>query len=718
MALRVEQQQYTIAGDAELCLHSFQHCLQQSASIHPRCTSLVEDQLARFSVWTANIGVFAPGRASMDHRLREVPDVQDIVRGILDVLDDRIQNCSAVLKALDNLHPGKSGVAEVVENENLDRSVRAIANEISLLHRLLNTIRRASKHSQSVKAIKLFQIKDDEGNDAEPFLQEVFASYIYDRFKGIGEAIRQRLASTMLLRRKRILYRRSRYGQAPIKPKKTISQPTVTLPLVQQQAAGALEQPRRPDAPEVAAESTQTIVQSLAVTATTLAPDSFKKASAPSIISVSKTVSLGDHQDLIFPPAPTGCIKQKYKQLKKQRKEGHTAYLESLRRSLDAGIKGSSPKLLSEFHQETSDAEAKLQNTLDKDWDSCIRAIVEVTCPFCFYTLPSLDVVDEKKWKSHVRDDLDAYVCLFEECDTPEELYNHSDEWLKHMRVHALRWRCNSKSHDVRVFVTRDDYMDHISKVHKGAFTEAQLRVLAERNSRTIGPLFESCPLCGAEEVKGLMEDHIVGHLRSIALKSLPAYQDGGSESSRSEGGSLGTSGPPSRTTIKMDPERYLKPTFDDEVSSALKPSMDPSTDSVEESLFVGVLKSDQRRFEWGFVTDAHGSSQSIENDSIIQSLLKHQHKRLSQGSRPTIQRRSSLSSATSGTINEQRGVVFDGDLQNASLGGREAVVEQLLFDKGADINAKRGKRNNVFQTAGTKSTEAIIQLLFNKREI
>jgi hypothetical protein len=91
--MAAEQQQPTIAGGAELCLRSFQQCLQQSASVHPRELSLVEDQLARFSIWTANIGVFAPGRASMDHRLREVPDIQDVVRGLLDALDDRIQNC-------------------------------------------------------------------------------------------------------------------------------------------------------------------------------------------------------------------------------------------------------------------------------------------------------------------------------------------------------------------------------------------------------------------------------------------------------------------------------------------------------------------------------------------------------------------------------------------------------------------------------------------------
>jgi hypothetical protein len=83
----------TVAGCAELCLRSFQQCINKAASIHPRELSLIEDQLARFSVWTANIRVFIPGRGSLDHRLREAPDVQGAVAGLLEALDYRLQNC-------------------------------------------------------------------------------------------------------------------------------------------------------------------------------------------------------------------------------------------------------------------------------------------------------------------------------------------------------------------------------------------------------------------------------------------------------------------------------------------------------------------------------------------------------------------------------------------------------------------------------------------------
>lgn len=58
---------------------------------------MVEDQIARFSTWTTSIGVFAPWRASVDHRLRYAPDVQAVIVSLLESLDFRIRTCKACL---------------------------------------------------------------------------------------------------------------------------------------------------------------------------------------------------------------------------------------------------------------------------------------------------------------------------------------------------------------------------------------------------------------------------------------------------------------------------------------------------------------------------------------------------------------------------------------------------------------------------------------------
>jgi tetratricopeptide (TPR) repeat protein len=128
----------------------------------------------------------------------------------------------------------------------------------------------------------------------------------------------------------------------------------------------------------------------------------------------------------------------------------------------------------------------------------------------------------------HVKSDLDAYVCLFDECDCPNELYAHTSQWLKHMRTHALRWKC--KSHPEFMGNTRQDFIEHMQTQHESKFSETQLGVLADRSARADGLLSKPCVLCGAEEVKNSMEDHVVGHLRLLALKSLPTYEDVGEE--------------------------------------------------------------------------------------------------------------------------------------------------------------------------------------------
>ena len=96
--MEVKQNEPAIAQSAQTCLISFQQCLEQMATLHPREQSMVEDQLGRFSIWTANSGTFALGRASMDHRLREAPEVRSAVIGLLDALNDRIQHCMYSLR--------------------------------------------------------------------------------------------------------------------------------------------------------------------------------------------------------------------------------------------------------------------------------------------------------------------------------------------------------------------------------------------------------------------------------------------------------------------------------------------------------------------------------------------------------------------------------------------------------------------------------------------
>jgi hypothetical protein len=83
----------TIVGSVGICLRSFDKCLWKTIYLHPREQSLIEDQVGRFSAWTANAGALTPGRASMDHSLREAPEAHSMVVGLLGAFNDRIELC-------------------------------------------------------------------------------------------------------------------------------------------------------------------------------------------------------------------------------------------------------------------------------------------------------------------------------------------------------------------------------------------------------------------------------------------------------------------------------------------------------------------------------------------------------------------------------------------------------------------------------------------------
>ncbi|KAM6534561.1 hypothetical protein FALCPG4_004191 [Fusarium falciforme] len=596
----------TVAGSARSCSESFQNCLNKAAQIHHRELSLVEDQHARFAIWAANIRVFSAGRDSLDHRLREAADVQDAVIGLLQALDYRIQNCLNILGPIAEKTTGK-----LLEKtpEELDQVIEGISKELTLLHKISNTIRRASKEKQNIQAEKSFKIQDEEWNDAEPFLRQLFSNQIRDRFPGASENIQQRLANSMVLRRKRILYRIKRYDKKPIRPLEVPLPPTVSAPKVKPNVGVQ----RQPVKQQPAQAPTPSIVPSVPQTATTLVAEKFQQAAAPSVISVSKTVALSSHDQLQFPPAPCGALMKRYRRFKKEQEEQLKAILESI-----PGYYGPKAPPAPGARDAVRKHRASHKQTLDEYWDECLRAVGEVVCQFCFYALPVRDVVQESKWRLHVKNDLDPYVCLFEECDSPENLYNHSDAWLKHMKQHAVRWRCTSKSHPAVVCDTKDDYINHLKTRHGDKFNDAQLGVLADRNGRATGPLFTSCPLCGVEEVKGSMEEHVIGHMRFLALKSLPATQEELDDESGSDD-SAAASKPDSRSTIDNDQERYT-PFDPDDLFRLLNSNRqhDESIDFVDEAVFKDVPDDEWRLFEWGFIPSSHGTALDYNSDPIV----------------------------------------------------------------------------------------------------
>jgi hypothetical protein len=82
----------TIAGRAELCSELFRDSLEILRDQGLSASWIqFRDQFGRFNIWCSSIGVFASLHASMDYRLRDLPDARDLVIENLDLIVDRLQ---------------------------------------------------------------------------------------------------------------------------------------------------------------------------------------------------------------------------------------------------------------------------------------------------------------------------------------------------------------------------------------------------------------------------------------------------------------------------------------------------------------------------------------------------------------------------------------------------------------------------------------------------
>lgn len=265
-----------------------------------------------------------------------------------------------------------------------------MATEISHLNRMSNTIRRAGKEIQILKAVN-FCIKDEDGNDVEPSLLLHFEHHIRDRFPDASPEIQKRLAQVMLLRRKRILHRRHRYGNTATVAEKEVAKATITLPTAQPTISSAQADSKQDNSQPVAiavGKSAPSQVKS----ATTLIPEAYKRATAsPSVISASKTVALGNHEVLHFPPAPGYTAKRKYEKLKAK----HLADHEAMSRQAHAENLHAADEFQQLEEKPNVSFEAELKSILKAE----LQAIGEITCPYCLSALPAEQVFNQQKWE-------------------------------------------------------------------------------------------------------------------------------------------------------------------------------------------------------------------------------------------------------------------------------------------------------------------------------
>ncbi|RSL97519.1 hypothetical protein CEP52_010868 [Fusarium oligoseptatum] len=130
----------------------------------------------------------------------------------------------------------------------------------------------------------------------------------------------------------------------------------------------------------------------------------------------------------------------------------------------------------------------------------------------------------------HVAEDLSPYVCVYDDCDSPDSMYVTTAEWKKHIRdKHSrARWICdacwqNSSRPEKFEFDSQEEWHRHTLAEHGDEVDESDMPDLTELSQRTGVPPI-ACPLCVEDtSLRNPETDkHLAEHIHSFALQALP----------------------------------------------------------------------------------------------------------------------------------------------------------------------------------------------------
>ncbi|KAK2590082.1 hypothetical protein QQS21_012243 [Conoideocrella luteorostrata] len=148
-------------------------------------------------------------------------------------------------------------------------------------------------------------------------------------------------------------------------------------------------------------------------------------------------------------------------------------------------------------------------------------------CPCCCQSLPEM-YRQPSLWKKHLMTDIAPYTCIIEDCPTPDRLFVTRAEWDQHTRNdHQKCWQClpcTTIGKAPLVFPSVETFMEHLRGVHSDTINEEQYSTLIPESARPVPTGISCCPLCNSNGPADspILLNHIAEHLHSFALRSLP----------------------------------------------------------------------------------------------------------------------------------------------------------------------------------------------------
>lgn len=183
---------YNLAYECEGLFYQLQEAFGNRQS-EVATVELCAEFQQRFAVWAAHLGVFARKSQCLDTRLRNHPDLQDLVARLLDVLRRSLQQCTA--------HTSSHGEGEAVPTAAL----KSIDDTLTRLNRLGVTIRQSGRGKFDARARKFAA-----GLDLSLFAF-LCANAVQALYPGAHQSLKDYLSKSMTDRYARMLFFGSRH---------------------------------------------------------------------------------------------------------------------------------------------------------------------------------------------------------------------------------------------------------------------------------------------------------------------------------------------------------------------------------------------------------------------------------------------------------------------------------------------------------------------------
>ncbi|KAK4059625.1 hypothetical protein Trihar35433_10672 [Trichoderma harzianum] len=403
------------------------------------------DEFSRFKLWTSNIGVFADLHSSLDYRLRDFNDIKDSFTRQLITVESRLQQlldatqqglAKSSIKEDEDEDPGistpiTSPTAAIFQDWNNAQLLQSIHQSIDWLHRLSNLVRKASFANQHKRADK-FILKDEDDNDMSDTLTDYYTKLIKREFSGLQDNLVQRLAASMLMRRRRIMYRRSqqqRWKIPQVEPK------TKNLELASTKLIPTSSEPNVLLKHEKALVSKPEGITTAPsrLTATTIDTNIRRRVSAPSGISKGSTAPLNEQSQLLIPPPPKGA------NFDEDFICDYCCLILSSKIALNRNV---------------------WADHVNKDLYPYVCVVDKCDDPIEIYS-------SRKEWLAHMKT-------------------RHLMRWYCIAKPHTQPLEFDSES----------GFIEHMKVGHTGKFRNDQLSLVAENSSRPKDYVFDDCPFC------------------------------------------------------------------------------------------------------------------------------------------------------------------------------------------------------------------------------